>query len=825
MHKPPLSRHSRSSSFPNPFRRSRAACAALATAALSLPACAPDDTNEGDTKTEILYTEYGMAHIRADDYESLGLAHGYAQARDNACAIELGMLGFNAELSRHFGPDAPGNSLVGANDALGSDLYFQGLKDSRAIESLVAEAPPLGPRPEVRELVRGYVLGFNRLLAEAPAIDCIDAEWLRPMTELDVYRKVFAVSTLLGQGGAAGAIVSAAPPVASANTRSSTDPVPAVTAESRRVTEHLGRPGSNGMALGADATATGYGMNVANPHLKWDGDMRWWQTQLTIPGTLDVSGAGLTGMPLIVMGHTETVAFSITATEQTQHFTLFELTLQDGSPTTYLVDGNPEAMQRRDVTVQVKRPNGELELVTEPQWWTRYGPVIGPEFGLPWSAGDAEGPGRAFVVADPNANNLRMLNLLFGLDHARDVGDVLAAIRDTQAAPWWTIMAADANGEALFSQIQVVANVSDAHLERCLSPIGRAVIEGPDHRIILDGSRSECAWQDDADAVQPGTFGPGGPDSPRMPLLRSSGYVANSNASHWMPSADERIAGMPRIIGDEGTQRPLRTRQTLTAIEEQLAESPFTRQAMQDLVLSNRSHAAELGVDDTLVMCERNAERLAASSEGQDVDLTAACNVLSSWDRRMDPGSRGALLFDRYWRRANELAGSEGVELLKRPFELADPLHTPAELDIDGDVFSRALSDAVLELEAAHMSLSAPLGEHQYVVRNGRRIPLGGGGGPDGLANLGVFNILDAPWNPESGYTGSFSGSTYMHVVSFDGTPCPDVATLLTYSQSSEPSSPHYSDQTELYSQKRWVTGRFCEADILDSPELERIEL
>jgi acyl-homoserine-lactone acylase len=51
-------------------------------------------------------------------------------------------------------------------------------------------------------------------------------------------------------------------------------------------------------------TATGHGMNVANPHLKWDGDMRWWQAQLTIEGELDVSGSGLIGLPLIVMGHT-----------------------------------------------------------------------------------------------------------------------------------------------------------------------------------------------------------------------------------------------------------------------------------------------------------------------------------------------------------------------------------------------------------------------------------------------------------------------------------------------------------------------------------------
>ena len=64
-----------------------------------------------------------------------------------------------------------------------------------------------------------------------------------------------------------------------------------------------------------------------------------------------------------------------------------------------------------------------------------------------------------------------------------------------------------------------------------------------------------------------------------------------------------------------------------------------------------------------------------------------------------------------------------------------------------------------------------------------------------------------------------------MHVVSFDGTPCPDAVTLLTYSQSEDPTSPHHADQTRLYSEKRWVTERFCREDILASPQLERLVL
>jgi acyl-homoserine-lactone acylase len=39
------------------------------------------------------------------------------------------------------------------------------------------------------------------------------------------------------------------------------------------------------------------------------------------------------------------------------------------------------------------------------------------------------------------------------------------------------------------------------------------------------------------------------------------------------------------------------------------------------------------------------------------------------------------------------------------------------------------------------------------------------------------------------------------------------------------PTSPHHDDRTKLFSQKRWVTERFCERDILTSPALETVEV
>jgi acyl-homoserine-lactone acylase len=42
-----------------------------------------------------------------------------------------------------------------------------------------------------------------------------------------------------------------------------------------------------------------------------------------------------------------------------------------------------------------------------------------------------------------------------------------------------------------------------------------------------------------------------------------------------------------------------------------------------------------------------------------------------------------------------------------------------------------------------------------------------------------------------------------------------DAQTLLTYSQSTNPNSPHYADQTKLFSASKWTTDHFCKADVL----------
>ncbi|MBT2385547.1 penicillin acylase family protein [Streptomyces sp. ISL-11] len=293
----------------------------------------------------------------------------------------------------------------------------------------------------------------------------------------------------------------------------------------------------------------------------------------------------------------------------------------------------------------------------------------------------------------------------------------------------------------------------------------------------------------------------------------------NSNDSAWLANADRPLTGYPRIFGDVGTTRSLRTRGGIEDVAAMAKKGGLTVADLERQQFADRAPAGDLAAADAAKACAALPGGRATGSDGTSVDVSAACGVLARWDRTVRTGSKGALLFDRFWRKAARTVPQ--AELWRVPFSPAAPVSTPNTLNTAAPGLSRALADAVTELRAARIALDAPLGEHQFVVRNGKRIPV-----PGGTEALGVWNKVEAPWDAaRGGYSEVAHGSSYIQAVGFDGGSCPAARTLLTYGQSSDPTSAHYSDQTELFSAGRMVRGRFCEKDILASPKLKVVRV
>ncbi|MEU9236211.1 penicillin acylase family protein [Streptomyces subrutilus] len=765
----------------------------------------------GGLSAVIRYTENGIPHILARDYAHLGFGTGWAQAADQVCVLADGFVTVAGERSRWFGPEAaPDGSLSSATRNLSSDLYFKGVRESGTVEKLLAAPAPAGPSKDLRELMRGWAAGYNAWLAQNKITDpaCKGAAWVRPVSATDVAARGFAVSVLGGQGRGIDGITSAQPPASGApgaetRTTAPREPDPPAAAEAAREFFDTTRydMGSNAVAFAGSTTAGGGGLLLGNPHYPWQGGRRFWQSQQTIPGELNVSGGSLLGTTVVNIGFNEKVAWSHTVATGTP-VSLHQLTLDPADPTAYLVDGVPERMTRRTVTV----PVAGGDPVTRTQWWTRYGPVVsnlGSGLPLPWTAGTA------YALNDPNAANLRGSDTALAMGRARSVGGIQDALRRTQGLPWVNTVAADAAGGTLFTQSQVLPRITDELAARCSTALGRATYPASG-LAVLDGARGDCALGSDPDAVQPGVFGPG-----KAPTLRDAPYAENSNDSAWLANAERPLTGYERIWGNVATPRSLRTRGAIEDVAAMAAKGRLTVADLQKQQFANRAPAGDLAAADAAKACAALPGGTATASDGTAVDVSAACPVLAGWDRTADSGSRGALLFDRFWRRLTATTAAKDLWLV--PFSAADPVRTPRTLNQAAPGIGRALADAVAELKAAGAALDAPLGEHQFVVRGGEKLPVGGG-----TEALGVWNKIEAPWNAAAGgYPEVLHGSSHVQAVGWNGGRCPVARTLLTYSQSANPNSPYYADQTRMFSQERWVTSRFCERDILTSPKLK----
>ncbi|MFD9964412.1 penicillin acylase family protein [Amycolatopsis sp. NPDC058986] len=778
----------------------------LSASALLTPAATAAETGHA----VIRYTEHGIPHILAKDFDGLGYGYGFAAARDNICELANTYLTVEARRSAFLGPGGSGDAaLSSARTNLESDLHFQAINDSGVVERLAGAPAPQGPRPEVREIIAGYAHGFNAYLAKTgragitdPA--CHDAPWLRPITELDVYRHLYAITTIAGGGALVSGTVNAEQPsAAAAPAAPAPDAAPRIAAAVRTALGS-GELGSNGIAVGKDGTASGSSVLLGNPHYPWQGGRRFWQAQLTIPGRFDVSGGSMLGIPLIQIGHTADAAWTHTvATPIT--FGLFELPLTPGDPTSYVVDGKAEKMSARTVRVEVREADGTRHQVERTIHGTRYGPVITSVGGtsLPWTAKSV------YALRDANATNLRALNTWFELDQARSTGAIVDALSRTQGVPWVNTVATDRAGNALYADIQVVPHVTDQQAADCGTPLGRLLFPASGVS-ILDGSRSSCGWGSDPGAIEPGLFAPS-----RLPQLQRRDYALNTNDSAWLANAHAPITGYPRIVGDLGTQRSDRTREALITTEETLAHGGFTTESMRATLFADRSRTAELAAADTAKMCAAFPGGQAPSSQGP-VPVGPACAALANWDHHYTLDSRGSLLFQRFAQRLGGPAGSPW----RVPFDPAHPLTTPNTLDTASAAVQQAFGDAVAELRAAGIPADAPLGEHQGVTRDGERIPLHGAPG-----TVGVLNVLTPVWQGAAGNAEVVHGSSFIQVVGFGPEPCPDASTLLTYSQSQDPTSPYFSDQTKLFSKGQWVRDRFCAADILGSPALRTVIL
>src|SRR5262249_7079008 len=302
---------------------------------------------------------------------------------------------------------------------------------------------------------------------------------------------------------------------------------------------------------------------------------------------------------------------------------------------------------------------------------------------------------------------------------------------------------------------------------RCLHPpTGPAP---PPGRFLLDGPPRACQGARDPGAIAPGIFAPR-----RDPRLSRTDYVTNSNDSAWLANPAHPITGYPRIFGDIGTVRSLRTRLGLTMVAQRLAGTDglgppgFTLPTLQATMLGDRDYSAALSRAAAVAMCR--ARPVLPASDGHPVDVRAACDALAAWNGKGDPGSRGAVLWRQFF---NTIAQANPWRV---PFDPAHPLTTPRAFNTSLPAVRHVLADVVHFSQASPIPLDERLGTAQRYAT----IPV-----PGCTDTEGCFNITDpapGPLSTSGAYPDVNDGSSF--IMAIELTPAgPRTRTILTYSE------------------------------------------
>ena len=745
----------------------RTALAALAMALVINGSAAAKGPRFSATITR---TSYGIPHIKAATWGSAGYGIGYAYAEDNLCLLAEEFATVAGDRSRYWGPGEKATLGFDKIDNLSSDVFFRAMIDLPALKHGLAKRAP-----REQALLAGYAAGYNRLLKDiGPAgvpEACRGKPWVKPITTDDMLRIGEKQVLLASSLALAAFIVNAQPPG---------KPQAAVLPDTLPGDRDIGF-GSNGWAFGAEATTSGKGLVVGNPHFPWTGPSRFWEMHVTIPGEIDVMGVGLAGTPLVALGFNKDVAWTHTVTAA-QHFTGFELQLDPADPTTYLVDGKPEKM--RPINVSVPMPDGKPP-VTRTLYASRFGPMLTiPLLGMGWKAD------KAYAMRDANYDNDRSIAAWMAIGKAKSVADIKAAVSSTLGIPWVNTIAADRMGNALHADVTAAPNVSTQKVKDCATPLSAAVAG---RFVLLDGRRSACDWDD-----TPGTAAKRLMPASEQAIWERRDYVANSNDSYWLSNASAPYRRLSPVLGPWGTARTLRTRSGLVELARRfdgsdgLGGTKVDQAKAEQMAFANQSLAASLALDPVRALCAGKPE------------VAQACAALNLWDGRFNLDSRGAVVFASFWPAASRIAG-----LWQVPFDPADPVHTPRGLVTSGEVGTKllkTLADTQAKLLKDGFKLDAAWGETQYAVRGAEHIPVHGADG-----QLGVLNVQMSA--PEAGGLVPVHGSSYVQVVTFDDAG-PVADAVLSYSQSTNPASPHYADQTRLYSAKKFVRLPFSPAAI-----------
>ena len=731
---------------------------------------------------DIYWASNGVPHITGADWYSLGVGAGYAVSSQNFCIIADQILKIRSERSKYFGAGENSENIITdvGNLALGY------LEDAQKL------FPAITPRAQ--QLISGYTFGYNKFFnAHKNSLPepCTGAAWITAATPQEFLAYYLSLAERASGQALLPAIVNASAPVNSkgkVKTSLNGSYDFSTLAELPKLDDL--RLGSNAWGFGKAMSENGRGILLGNPHFPAYGALRFYQQRLRIPGVYDVQGVSILGTPCVEIGFDNNHAWTHTVSKS-RHFTMYELELNPENPLQYKFDNEVKQITSRTITIQLKLPNQKIVPFQKEIFFSHFGPLIAtPD--LKW---DRQ---RAYSYRDANRRNIEFVDQWLDMGTARNLKEFKDSFKDHHGTPWVNTIYADRAGNSAFMEGTPVPKLTSQALAAWkANPLAQAIYKSSGS-FLLQGNTSRDEWM--GNGLTPFT---------EAPRLDRSDFVLNSNDSHWLTNFHAPLTGFSPLYGPEGTQLSYRTRMSNKMVADGSGENQkFNLLEVEQSFFANRSYLWEDFGTSLVQRCKAWSEKL----------LADGCAALSLWDGRYNLTSRGVAPF-------REFASGFKSELHQVPFSAKDPLRTPSGLiepTADADPVKALFSQAVASLSRANINPAAAISQLQLFLLpdfqggSSERIPYSGGQHKEGAFNIQdwtggdsqtlynypkVETINAGTGLSKIGYPID-GGTSFLMLVEFLDRG-PHARGLLTYSQSSDPNSPYFSDQNHLYSAKK----------------------
>ena len=360
--------------------------------------------------------------------------------------------------------------------------------------------------------------------------------------------------------------------------------------------------GSNNWVVAGRHCRSGLPMVASDPHIAFEAVSCWYEAHLC-GGGFNVAGMAYVGMPAIMFGRNERVAWGMTNNICSLR-DLYRERTEPAHPGCFQFAGRWEPSRELVETIQVKG----REPVSRTIRFSRHGPVVNEILPL---REQQTGP---VTLKWLGAEHGGWLTALLGIDRARTVAEFREALRPWHV-PTFNVVVADATGRI------------------AVQSTGRIPLRKTAERGYREGSDPEHEW---------------------IGLVPFEAMPHAINPSRgWLASANNRLAGNDYPYPLYGTwtsgYRAARIRQMiearLTAPANSAVEQGFTCDDFRDM------HQDALSL--RAVTCV--PPLLAAMSEVSDSQVEAAIEHLQRWDGRVEPELVAPTLFNvffTFWSKA-----------------------------------------------------------------------------------------------------------------------------------------------------------------------------